>query len=419
LKERLDRLDQEPATRRPAGRRTFFIGGIVAGSALALALSLFVARTSPTLRDRPASAAPSLPVEDHHAVLAPDSTTSSTPDVAGATLDQATPAHPVDPAPGALTVGATVLIYPSIKEATRFINRNMNVSATLAEPKFAMMSSEVLFAALCADGGSIDAAVADRRILPAELEVCHRGRKHVAEVKLGYEAIVVARSKLYEAPKLSTRSLFLALAREIPDSLHPEVMIKNPNLTWDQVDSTLPNERIDVSGPPLSSATGIALRDLLMKAGCVALPTIASLKTTDPERFEQVCGSVRTDGAYRETDISRRLASGRFDLVGYLQANPEAMALLGYREDLFLSLGVTAGSMDGITPNRSSISTGAYPGARVLYLYVNTSAPHMRELAMAIWSSMASDSDPPLTALDDAELRSIRQQLLTLQDLYL
>jgi len=225
-----------------------------------------------------------------------------------------------------------VSIYPNIKEATRYLNNNMNVGPSFPEPTFSMISENIVFSSLCANNNSIDLAVVNRRILPEELDSCRRFGKHIAEVKLGYEAIVLVRSNLYEAPKLSTRSIFLALARQIPNPLHPEELIPNPNLTWDQVDSTLPSEHIDVLGPPLSTATGIAFRDLILKAGCLAIPTLASRKDTDPEHFEEVCGAVRTDGVYRMTELSQRAGSIPFDLSGYLQANPEAIALMGYRE---------------------------------------------------------------------------------------
>ena len=158
------------------------------------------------------------------------------------------------------------------------MNKNMNVYPPFLRADAFDDVRKFVFASLCAGSTSVEVVVVDRRILPEELEGCRRINKHITEIKVGYEAIALARSNLYDAPKLSTQSIFLALAREIPDPLHPEELIKNPNVTWDQVDSYLPNERIDVSGPPLSAATGLAFRDLVMKAGCSSLPTIASLK---------------------------------------------------------------------------------------------------------------------------------------------
>jgi phosphate transport system substrate-binding protein len=416
LKARLNRLEKESVTRRPVWRRGFFIGSMIAGAALAT--GLFVARTvygPPSDNMRPNfTAAPSL-AENQHPSVAPQASDSKTADVLFTSQGKAAVA---DRTPGQLGIGATVAIYPHIKEATRFMNKNMNVYPPFPEPTLTMMSSNAVFASLCAGSNSADAVVVDRRILPAELEVCRRINKHIAEVKLGYEAIVLARSNLYDAPRLSTRAIFLALAREVPDSLHPEELIQNPNVTWDQVDSTLPNERIDMSGPPLSAAVGIAFRDVIMKAGCLTVPTIASLKETDPERFEEVCGSVRTDGVYRVRPASQGAGNNPFDLAGYLQAYPAAIALLGYREELLWDSTLSFGSIDGVTPSRSIIYAGSYPGARTLYLYANTAVPHMRDFVLAILSSVGDGRvDTALMPIEPAEFRNLREHVLTLPEL--
>jgi phosphate transport system substrate-binding protein len=417
LRARLNALDEESSRRRRIWRRGLFVGALIAGAALATKVYVAQMTHSPSLSSlRTAPAADPSYVDDRQPGWAPKAPAASTADVAITSQGRA---DRVNRTSGPLGVGANVALYPNVKEATRFMNKNMNLYPPFPEPTFTMMPSNTVFPSLCASNTSIDAVVVDRRILPEELEMCHRIRKHIGEVRLGYEAIVLVRSKLYEAPKLSTRALFLALAREVPDPVHPEVLIRNPNLTWDQVDSTLPSERIDVSGPPLSTATGIAFRDLLMKAGCLAIPAIAALKETDPEHFEEVCGSVRTDGIYRVSDESfQRTGSNPFDLTGYLQANPQAIALLGYHEEMIRDLNLTAASIDGVTPSPSMIHAGSYAGSRSLYLYANTGFPHMREFVSAIWSSVGGGSgDTPLMAVDAAERRSLRQQIAALPDL--
>jgi phosphate transport system substrate-binding protein len=298
----------------------------------------------------------------------------------------------------------------------------MNVYPPFTEPTVSMMSSNAVFASLCARGDAIDSAVVDRRMFPEELDVCHRLNKHIAELKIGYEAIAFVRSNLYDAPKLSARSIFLALAREIPDPSNPAELITNPNITWDQVDSTLPNERIDVSGPPLSSGTGIAFRELILKAGCLMFPTIASLKQTEPERFEKVCGTLRTDGIYRVREMSRGAEINLWDLTDYLNANPQAIALLGYEEEVLRSSNLSAGSIDGVTPSPSSIHAGSYPGARTIYLYANSGVSRVRDFVYAMWSSVGSaprdaSGDATLIPVDSAERRGAQITVLTLPDL--
>jgi phosphate transport system substrate-binding protein len=414
LKARLNQMDEESPTRVSIRRRVFFIGSMIAG--LALAAGLFVARSmySPPLNNlRPISVTNRAPVDDQRPGFASKATDAPPSAVVNTNRGNAAA---VNRMPGQFGVAATLSIYPNIKEAVRYINKNMNVYPPFSEPSLSLMSENAVFASLCTDNTSVEVVVADRRILPEELDVCHRINKHIAEIKVGYEAIALARSNLYEAPKLSTHDIFLALAGEIPDPSDPEELIKNPNVTWDQVDSALPNERIDVSGPPLSAATGVAFRDLVMKAGCLTLPTLASLRGKDPARFEEACGSVRTDGAYRVSDLSL-LAPDRFDLFGYLQAHPEAIALLGYREEMLQAAKLTVGSIDGVAPGDSTISSGSYPGARALYLYANTTVPHMRDFVLAFWSSVGGPpGDTPLISID-AERRNFRLQVFTLPDL--
>lgn len=414
LKARLNQLDQESLLRVPVPRRVLFLGSMII-AAVALATAVFMARTlySPPSNDlRPIPATKPSPVNDQRTGSAPKAT-----DASPAALGNTVPGKAgVRRIPGQFDVGATVSIYPNIKEAVRYMNKNLNLNPTFPEPVLSMMSDSAVFASLCAGSTSVEAVVVDRRISREELEVCRRINKHITEIRIGYEAIALARSSLYDAPKLSPQSIFLALAREIPDPRNPEELIENPYVTWDQVDAALPNERIDVSGPPLSAATGIAFRNLVMKAGCSSLPTIALLKGTNPERFEEVCGSVRSDGAYRVSDLSQ-LSSNPFDFVGYLQAHPEAIAVLGYRQELLRAWKLSAGSIGGVVPSDETISSGSYPGARALYLYANTAVPHMRDFVLAIWSSVGGPSgDTPLISID-AEPRYLRQQVLTLPDL--
>jgi phosphate transport system substrate-binding protein len=201
-------------------------------------------------------------------------------------------------------------------------------------------------------------------------------------------------------------------------------MIRNPNVTWDQVNPALPSERIDVSGPPLSSETGVAFRDLVLKPGCLAIPTIAAMKETDPDRFEEICSTVRTDGVYRVGAIPAQRAGGSpFDLIGYLETNPEAIALLnpgtigfpGSRQAQDSSFAMS--SLDGVVPSRSTIYSGAYPGARVLYLYANTADPQIRNFVPALWSAV--NNDPTWISVDAAEQPDLLRQIRTLPDLNL
>jgi phosphate transport system substrate-binding protein len=211
-----------------------------------------------------------------------------------------------------------------------------------------------------------------RRITRAEYEVCTRNLGSIAEVQLAHQAIVLTRSRLYGALALSPSDIFLALAAEIPDPVHPEVLISNPNTTWDRVNGAFNNEPIEVFGPPAQSTTGIAFREILFEAGCNSFPTIAALKQTDAARYERVCRTFRKDGAYAEMP-----EEVPFDIFQTLQTHPNAVGVLGYR--LFQSFRyypqgtetLTTSPIGGVEPTRETISAGTYPGSRILYLYVD------------------------------------------------
>jgi phosphate transport system substrate-binding protein len=216
-----------------------------------------------------------------------------------------------------------------------------------------------------------DFASVPRRITRAEFEVCTRNVGNIAEVPLGYQAIVLARSKLYGTLAMSASDIFLALAAEIPDPAHPETLITNPNTTWDNVNAALGREPIEVFGPPAQSMTGIAFREILFAAGCNSFPTISALKKTDGARYERVCSTFRKDAAYVE------MPEEPFDSFQTLQSHPNSIAVLAY--GMFQSFvgfpqnneTLTTIPIGGVEPTRDTISAGTYPGSRALYLYVN------------------------------------------------
>jgi phosphate transport system substrate-binding protein len=240
----------------------------------------------------------------------------------------------------------------------------------LKAPAFTVTSSTDAIAMLCHVRASTepelayaDIAGASRRMLPAELEACRsRGVAHVAELLSGYETVVLARSKLYGAPKLSARDIFLALAAVVPDPARPWMPIKNPYRMWSAIDGALAEDRIEILGPPPSSATAAAFRQTLMEAGCRTFPWIAALEQSDPKRYERLCRTLRDDGVYV-------LANG--SVLEHLETYPNAMALLDYREAAAKPDALAAASVDGIDPTVESIRAERYAGSRAMYLYVN------------------------------------------------
>jgi phosphate transport system substrate-binding protein len=259
------------------------------------------------------------------------------------------------------------LVTPKALQAytTFMVTRRLNISITTTDT-----TTEALVG-FCADPGTGKSnsqpamASVTRRITRAEFDVCSQNIGNIAEVQMGHQAIVLARSKLYGAFALTPTEIFLALAAEIPDPAHPDRLIANPNMMWSDVNGALENEPIEVFGPDPSSAAAIAFRELLLQPGCGELPVMVQLRHSDPERYERACKTVRKDSAYVE------IPDASSDILARLQSKPNAIGILGFNLFVRNASAFTASQIAGVAPTRETITAGTYPGSRTLYLYVN------------------------------------------------
>lgn len=239
------------------------------------------------------------------------------------------------------------------------------------------------FDRLCpSDSADIDVIELTRRVTREEYAGCNaRRNRGIAEVKLGYQALILARARLYGPLKVSARDVFLALARRIPDPNHAESLINNPNATWNEVDATLPYDSIQVFGPAIGSTPARLVAELLLEPGCNTYAWIAALRQSDPDRYEEICGSLRADAAYHSND-----ASG-WNFVNLLATNPTAVGIFNLGDLRQLQDGLTASPINGIAPDTASIANGSYPAARPLYLYLSASGSHGNQLLLSFVSS--------------------------------
>jgi len=210
-----------------------------------------------------------------------------------------------------------------------------------------------------------DITNASRRIKKSEYEKCQKnGVKDIVEVKIGYDGIVLANSKAAPKMALTKKDIYLALAKEVPDPKGSKKLVANPYTTWKEVDSSLPDTKIEVLGPPPTSGTRDAFVELAMEGGCKKIDWIKAMKKTDKKLFKAVCHTVREDGAYIEAGENDNL------IVQKLEANPKAIGIFGFS---FLDQNgdkIQGSLVDGEEPTFENIATGKYPVSRPLYFYV-------------------------------------------------
>ena len=210
-----------------------------------------------------------------------------------------------------------------------------------------------------------DITNASRRIKQSEIDSCAKaGINEITEIKIGYDGIVIANSRKGQNLSLTKRQIFLALSPMIPSPSGKEVLVANPNKTWSDVDTSLPNIAIEVLGPPPSSGTRDAFAELAMEGGCKTFKWLADIKKQDKNRYKSICRSVREDGPYIEVGENDNL------IVSKLNANPNALGVFGY-SFLDQNSDTIQGSMvDGALPTFENIADGTYKVSRPLYFYV-------------------------------------------------
>ncbi|PKP89612.1 MAG: phosphate ABC transporter substrate-binding protein [Alphaproteobacteria bacterium HGW-Alphaproteobacteria-14] len=208
-----------------------------------------------------------------------------------------------------------------------------------------------------------DMAHASRRMKVSEFETCVANNvTEVIELQVGLDGIAFASAKGGIMLNLSPRTVYEALAAKPYGK--PQTA-----KTWKDVDSSLPNDPIIVYGPPSTSGTRDALKELVLEAGCATNPEMKALKDSDEDSYKQICTEVRSDGAYVDQGEQDNL------IVQKIIGNPHTVGIFGYSYLEENSDRVQGLPMNGVDP---TIASFAYPGARPLYIYVKKA--HMRAI---------------------------------------
>ncbi len=237
-----------------------------------------------------------------------------------------------------------------------------------------------------------DITNSSRRIKKSELEKCSKAGIEVVEIKVGYDGIVIANSKKGEKFNFSKRDIFLALAKDVPEgNAEGGKLIPNPNKTWKEVNSNLPDIKIEVLGPPPTSGTRDAFNELAIEGGCKTFPNLKAIKKEDKKKYKAICRAVREDGVYIEAGENDNL------IVQKLAENKNALGVFGFS---FLAENedkIQGSNIDGNEPTFENIASKAYPVSRPLYFYIKTAhvdvIPGIREFVEAYTSDDAFGPD--------------------------
>ncbi len=250
-----------------------------------------------------------------------------------------------------------------------------------------------------------DASNASRAIKKSEFDDCQKnGVTEIIELKVGFDGLTIANAKSGPDFKLTKGQVFLALAKDVPG---PDgQLIPNPYKNWNDIDASLPAEKIEVLGPPPTSGTRDSFLELVMEPGAEEFEVLKAMKKADAKAFGNVWKSIREDGAYVDAGENDNL------IVQKLDANPKAVGIFGYSFLEENAAKIKGAEINGVVPDFDTIASGDYTVARPLFVYFKKQhvgvIPGLQEFIVEYASDKAMGEDGYLTskglvALPEAE----------------
>ena len=241
---------------------------------------------------------------------------------------------------------------------------------------------------------------ASRAIKKSEIKLCKQnGVRDIIEVIVGNDGIVFAHQQGQKTWNLTKVQLWKAMALHGPKPTN-----------WNQIDSSLPNQKIHIMAPPPTSGTRDAWNSLVMKQGC---KDAGMYKTLGKKK----CASFRDDGPVEEAGENDTL------IVKRLGADKKSFGIFGFsflheNQDL-----IQSSLIEGKQVSLESIQNYSYPISRPLFFYAKKAhfgvIPGMKEF-MAEYTSDASMGeygylgDLGLVPLESATLSKVRYNVSNL-----
>ncbi len=258
-----------------------------------------------------------------------------------------------------------------------------------ANPSFAVPRVESIgtgggIERFCAGVGAAtpDIATASRRMKPTELAACNgNGVTEVVELQIGIDGLALGQASSTTTPlNLTTQDIYRALAANPYGQ-------PNTARTWRDVNPALPAIAISVYGPPSTSGTFDAFKELIMGKGCTQNAEMAALKDSNKDEFERICHTLRGAPFYVEQGENDNL------IIQKLSQNSESVGIFGFSYLDANRRQIRDVAINGVEATRETVADGSYPGSRPLFIYVKKQhigvIPGLQEYVAAFMTAAA------------------------------
>jgi phosphate transport system substrate-binding protein len=200
------------------------------------------------------------------------------------------------------------------------------------------------------------------RPMPASLQrECEAANPGYVGVQLGRTAIVLAMRAEGRALRLSTRDIWLALARDVPVG---DEFRRNVSIRWSDIDPALGPQDIRFQLPPTTDYQRQLFDALVLEGGCRKDGAIKGIY--EAAQRTQRCTTTRGD---RVREITRENA-----VRALLEAPPGTIGVLSLNEVQASEGKLIALSIDGVTPSATAIQNASYNFAETEWLFARDRA---------------------------------------------
>ena len=206
-------------------------------------------------------------------------------------------------------------------------------------------------------GKSPDIVLTTRRMRPAMAAACAKnGVEHMVQVGLGRGALVLAVKKGSALSKLTSRQVYLALARDIPDR---EEFRRNAAIRWSDINRSLPQLDIRFLLPPREDGSRVVFDNLVLEGGCREEPAIKLIFSAEQRTTR--CVTMRVD---RIREVPRDQA-----VQALLDAPDGTVGVLSYRDFAQAVDQLVGLEVNGVAPTRDAILQGQYDYTNLYWMY--------------------------------------------------
>jgi phosphate transport system substrate-binding protein len=221
-------------------------------------------------------------------------------------------------------------------------------------------------------GSSPDIVLATHRMQAALTTECaNNGVGDVAVVELGRSALILAVRSGSMLSGLTSRQVYLALARDVP--VHQE-FVRNTAARWSDVDPALPAQDIRFQLPMRDDGSRAMFDELVLEGGCRNETAVKAIFIA-PQRSAR-CTTTRFD---RIREIPRAQA-----VRTLLEAPVGTVGVLS-QVDIMRSGGQLVGVvLDGMSPTEDNILSASYDYSTSFWLYAKRGQSASPAVAVAI-----------------------------------